>query len=83
MSAIIGLFVEIASWFLVKSIKLAWRGGTWLIVGSQTSVKTEEEKRIELISQELHLITEKLEKLSKDVHSEKKLKESLTLRRSI
>lgn len=83
MSAFIGLFVEITSWFLVKTIKLAWRGGTWLLVGSRPPEKTEEEKRIQLLSQELHLITEKLDKLSKEISCEKKLNESLTLRRSL
>jgi hypothetical protein len=82
MSALIGLFIEISSWVLVKTIKLAWRGGTWLIVGTQPPNKSEEEKRTEIISQELHLITEKLDKLSREVHEEKKMKESLTLRKS-
>ena len=83
MSALIGLFVEITAFLFVKSLKLVWYGGKWLLVGIQPIEKTEDEKRTELISQELHLITNKLDQLTKEVHTEKKLKESLTFRRSI
>jgi hypothetical protein len=83
MSALIGLFVEITAFLFVKSLKLVWYGGKWLLVGTQSIEKTEDEKRTELISQELHLITNKLDQLTKEVYTEKKLKESLTLRRSI
>jgi hypothetical protein len=72
MSALVGLFIEIAASLFVKSLKLTWYGGKWLLVGSQPI-----ENRTELITQELHLITTKLDQLTKEIRKEKKLKESI------
>jgi hypothetical protein len=77
MSALVGLFIEIAASLFVKSLKLTWYGGKWLLVGTQLIEKTEDEKRRELISQELHLIANKLDQLTKEIRTEKKLKESI------
>lgn len=80
MSALIGLAFEIAAYLFVGTVKMVWYGGKYLVYGPS---KTEEEKRSALLNEQLHLMNNKLDRLEREVKEEKKLKDSITLRRSI
>ena len=80
MSALLGLAFEIAAYLFVGTLKMVWYGGKYIVYGIE---KNKEDQRAADLSEQLHLITDKLDKLAKEVHHEKKLTESLTLRRSI
>ena len=80
MSALIGLAFEIAAYLFVGTVKMVWYGGKYLVYGKE---KSEEEIRSAVLNEQLHLMNAKLDRLEKEVKTEKKLKESITLRRSI
>lgn len=80
MSALFGLAFEIAAYLFVGTLKMVWYGGKYLVYGIE---KSKEEHRMSNLNGQLHLITDKLDKLTKEIHHEKKLTESLTFRRSI
>ena len=80
MSAIIGLFIEVSAWMLVKTIKLVWKGGKWLLITPPPATKCDS-SIIELEKYSLAL-NEKIEKLIRERNEEKKINNGM-LRKSI
>jgi hypothetical protein len=80
MFTLISLAIDLTATALIGVLKLGYYGARYAMYGKE---KTIEEEHAEELNSKLNLMSNKLDRLSKEVKEEKKLKESITLRQSI